>query len=75
MTFIFNGIITKIIIGNTSGKKYACNKTYLNTSQVIATGVFFMIPPLSMLVKLIPNILTNENTTGNIPPKQWYVKV
>ena len=67
MTSAFDGIITKIIIRNTLGKKHVCNKTYLNTSQVSVTVVFLMTSPLSLLIKLILKILTNENTTDDIP--------
>ena len=40
MTFIFDGIITKTVIGNNLGKKNVCNNTYLNTSQEKATIIF-----------------------------------
>ena len=40
MTFFIDEIITKIIIENTLGQKYACNITYLSTFQVRVTVVF-----------------------------------
>ena len=61
---LFDGIVTKIIIGNTLGKKHACNNTFLDTSQVRITVVFLMAFPLYLLVKLVLKILTNANTTG-----------
>ena len=82
MTFVFDGTITKIIIGSTLEKNHVCN-TYLNTYttliwtllQVKVAMVFWMTPPLSLLIKLIPKILTNGNTTGDIPLKQWHLNV
>ena len=74
MTFVFDGTITKIIIGSTLENNHVCN-TYLNTSQVRVAMVFWMTPPLSLLIKLIPKILTNGNTTGDIPLKQWHLNV
>ena len=51
-------------------KKEACmQNTYLNTFQVRITVVFLMTSPLSLLIKLILEILINGNTTGNIPLK------
>ena len=68
MTFAFDGIVTKITIRKTLGKKHVCNKTYLSTSQVrVTVVVFWMTSPLSLLIKLILKILTNENTTDDIP--------
>ena len=55
-------------------RKESCMKqhfnTYLNTSQARVTIVFWMTSPLSLLIKLILKILTNGNTTGDIPLKQ-----
>ena len=39
------------------------------------TVVFWMTSPLSLLIKLILKILTNGYNTGNIPLKQWHLKV
>ena len=61
---LFDGIVTKIIIGNTLGKKHACNNTFLGTSQVRITVVFLMAFPLYLLIKLVLKILANANTTG-----------
>ena len=49
--------------------------TYFNTSQARVAMVFWMTPPLSLLIKLIPKILTNGNTTDDIPLKQWHLNV
>ena len=73
MTFVFDGIITKIIRGDNHGKNHVCNNTYLNTSQARVTIIFWMTSPLSLLIKLIQKILTNGNTTGGIPLKQWHL--
>ena len=70
---VFDGIITKIIIRNTLGKNHVCNNTYLNTSQARVTIVFWMTSPLSLLIRIL-KILTNGNTTGDIPLKQWHLK-
>ena len=74
MTFYFDGVITKIITGNALRKNHVYNNTYLNTSQARITVVFWMTSPLSLLIKLILKILTNENTTGEITLKQWQLK-
>ena len=51
MTFVFDGITTKIIIGNI-GKNHVRNNTYLSTSQASVTVVFWMTSPLFLLIKL-----------------------
>ena len=70
MIFVLNGIITKIIIGKILGKSQVWNNTYLNTYQARVTIVFWMVSPLSILIKLIIKILTNGITTGDILLKQ-----
>ena len=62
-------------IENTLGKKHPCSNTYLNISQMRVTVVFLMTFPLPLLIKLILKILTNENTSGDIPLKKWYFKM
>ena len=49
--------------------KEACMQQHL-LQQHATTVVFFMTFPLSLLIKLILKILTNENTTADIPLKQ-----
>ena len=66
VTFVFNGIMTKIVIANTLGKKHAYTNTYCNTSKVRVTVVFLMTSPLPLLIKLILQILTNGNSAGDI---------
>ena len=61
-------IITKITIGNALKRKHVCNSNYLNISEVRVRVVFLMTSRLFLLIKLIPKILTNGNTTG-IPLK------
>ena len=66
MTFVFDGIMTKIIMANTLGKKHAYTNNYCNTSKVRVTVVFLMTSPLPLLIKLILQILTNGNSAGDI---------
>ena len=75
MTFSSDRIVKKIIIGNILQKKHACNNTYFNTFQARGTMVVLMTSPLSSMIKLTLKILTNVNTTGDIPLKQWHLKV
>ena len=74
MTFSSDRIVKKIIIGNILRKKHACNNTYFNTFQARVTMVVLMTSPLSSMIKLTLKILTNVNTTGDIPLKQRYLK-
>ena len=75
MTFSSDRIVKKIIIGNILRKKHACNNTYFNTFQARVTMIVMMTSPLSSMIKLTLKILTNVNTTGDIPLKQWHLKV
>ena len=70
MTFSSDRIVKKIIIGNILQKKHACNNTYFNTFQARGTMVVLMTSPLSSMIKLTLKILTNVNTTGDIPLKK-----
>ena len=56
-------------------RKESCMQQNLfETSQARVTVVFWMTFPLSLMIKLILKILTNGNTTGDIPLKQWHLK-
>ena len=67
--------ITNVMTENMREGRLVCKNIFLNILIVKGIMGSYMTLQLHWLIKLMQKILSNENTTGDIPSKRWHLMV
>ena len=69
------GTITNVMTENLQEGRLVCKNIFLNILIVKGIMGSYMTFQLHWSIKLMQKILSNENTTGDIPSKRWHLMV